>query len=449
MTKRILAGFLAVLIALLVLVVVPLGVKISAQQRDDFHSTALAQAHALATGEEERLGDTSDPADAYRAKTPPVAAGDGVVVLGRDGEVLVRAGRPVPDDVVASARRGAASHLSDAETVLAPIGPSNAPVGTVVLVRDAEPLDHRVHALWLALTLAACVTIAFGAVIAAGLARWIARPLHRLESAATRVGQGDVSARAVVGTGPPEVRAVGTAFDEMAERIAALLANQRAMTADVSHQLRTPLAALQLRLELLADDAPESVGSELLDALREIARLNRLLDGLLAVARAEETTGERAVIDVATVIDERVQMWRPVAEDAGVALAARLEPASARLTTGHLEQVLDNVLANAVDALPPGGHVTVSTKALTGQVVVVVADDGPGMSPAQRLNALQRFEGDAAGRKAGLGLAIVARLVATDHGSVILDETPGGGLTVLIRLPAAFALEARPARAPG
>jgi len=128
-------------------------------------------------------------------------------------------------------------------------------------------------------------------------------------------------------------------------------------------------------------------------------------------------------------------MWQPVAQDAGVTLTTSLEPARTLLTSGHLEQVLDNLVANAVDALPAGGCVTVSTKVLRQQVVVAVADDGPGMPAARRLNALERFESDGAGRKAGLGLAIVARLVATDHGSVALEETPGGGLTALIRLP--------------
>jgi signal transduction histidine kinase len=435
MSKRILAGFLTVLAALLALVVVPLGIKVSAQQHHDFLSTALAQARALASSEEERLGDTSDPADAHRATPPAMVAGDGVVVLGRHGEIVVRAGRPVPDDVIRAARVGTARHLGDAVTVLAGIGPTSGRDGTVVLVRDREPLDRRVHALWLALALAACITIAFGAVTAAGLARWIAHPLRGLESAATRMGHGDVGARATVHSGPPEVRAVGAAFNDMADRIATLLNSQRAMTADVSHQLRTPLSALQLRLELLADEAPDTVATELLDALREIARLNRLLDGLLAVARAEESKGEQMMADVASVVEERVQMWQPVAQDAGVTLTTSLEPARTLLTSGHLEQVLDNLVANAVDALPAGGCVTVSTKVLRQQVVVAVADDGPGMPAARRLNALERFESDGAGRKAGLGLAIVARLVATDHGSVALEETPGGGLTALIRLP--------------
>jgi len=437
MTKRILAGFLGVLVALLVLVVVPLGVKVSSQQRDDFRSNAQADARAIAASEEERLGDAADPADARTAVAPTVAAGEGVVVLGRDGAALLHAGRPVPDSAIRAARAGGRPQVHDAVVVTARIGPARQPDGTVVLIRDAEPLDRRVHALWLALAAAAAVTLALGALTAAGLARWIARPLSALQTATTRMGHGDVVARTNVDSGPPEVRAVAAAFNDMAERLSALLDSQRTMTADVSHQLRTPLAALQLRLELLADESADGTRAELAGALREIERLNRLLDGLLAIARAEEVVAERRVIDVAGLVAERVEMWQPVARDADIELSSALDPATALMTPGHLEQVLDNLLANSIDALPAGGHLTVSLRHDAEEVVVTVTDDGPGMPASRRANALARFEGDGSGRNVGLGLAIVARLIATDHGSVTLDETPGGGLTTVVRLPAA------------
>ena len=446
MTRRILIGFLAVLVALLALVVVPLGVKISNQQRQDFRANAQAEARAVASSEEERLGDTGDPTDARSVTVPPLNAGDGVVILGRTGDVLLRAGRSIPEGVINSARTASEQHLHDALAVTARIGPARSPDGTVVLVRGLEPVDHRVHALWLALALAAGVTLALGVVIAAGLARWIVHPLRGLQNAAARMGHGVIAVRTDEGTGPPEVRALATAFNEMAGRLAALVDSQRTMTADVSHQLRTPLAALQLRLELLADDTTESTRVELMDALREIERLNRLLDGLLAVARAEATEGERTVIDVAEVAASRVQMWHPVAQDAQVTLSSSLGPAPAEVTSGQLEQVLDNLIANSLDALAAGQHVTVSSRVLNGDVVLTVADDGPGMPPGRRETALARFEGDGVGRKAGLGLAIVARLVAADHGSVVLEETPGGGLTAVVRLPAAVSRDAVHAR---
>ena len=436
MTRRIRAGFLGVLLFLLALVVVPLGIKISAQQRDDVRTNARASARVLANAEEERLGDPGDGEDRRGAAAPTVEAGDGLVILGSRGQVLVTNGRRVPTAVLTAIRGGQQPQAQDAVVVSAPIGSASHPDGTVILVRDTEPLEQRVRALWLALAAAAVTTLALGAVIATVLARWIEHPLHELGIAATRMGHGDVSVRTDSTSGPPEVRAVASAFNEMAGRIGALLDSQRTMTADVSHQLRTPLAALQLRLELLADDARGETRSELTDALREIGRLNRLVDGLLAIARAEETAAKPATVDVSEIVTGRVEMWHPLAHERGIALDGNTEPTMARATPGHLEQVLDNLLANALDALSPGDHVTVSVQREPAAVLITVADDGPGMSPSRRATALARYAGDGSGRKAGLGLAIVARLLTTDHGSVVLEETDGGGLTVVIRLPA-------------
>ena len=127
----------------------------------------------------------------------------------------------------------------------------------------------------------------------------------------------------MVDSGPPELRRLGATFNTMAGRLEALVHGNRAVIADVSHQLRTPLAALRLRLDLLAADPdpdPETTGHELAGALEELARLSRLVDGLLAVARAENVVPVPAAVDVAEVARERVVAWHPVADDRGIAL---------------------------------------------------------------------------------------------------------------------------------
>jgi signal transduction histidine kinase len=96
--------------------------------------------------------------------------------------------------------------------------------------------------------------------------------------------------------------------------------------------------------------------------------------------------------------------------------------------------VLDNLIANAMDALSPGDRVDVALQSIKGDVVLKVSDNGPGMSLARRASAFDRFESDQSGRKSGLGLAIVARLLATDGGSIALEETVGGGLTAVVEL---------------
>ena len=137
------------------------------------------------------------------------------------------------------------------------------------------------------------------------------------------------------------------------------------------------------------------------------------------------------------MIRDRAAAWRPVAEERGVDLRPSSHgPVLAMLGEGHLEQVLDNLLANALDAVPAGGHVLVSAVAGEDGARVVVADDGPGMTPRQQEMAFRRFVSSTPGG-AGLGLAIVHRLVTSNGGSAALSDTPGGGLTVTVTLPAA------------
>ena len=436
MTRRILAGFLGVLAAMLLLVVVPLGVRLTSQERSDFVASTKASARSLAAVAEESLGDVTDPADQRRPKLL-VEAGDAAMLLDRAGNVVVTAGRAFPSAAVIRPGNRVTTHVPGSVVVTALVGSAAHPDGRVILVRDAAPLEHREHKLWLLLAAATAVTVAFGLAVASLLARWIGRPLRPLQAAAARLGHGEIAVRAEVGSGPPELRELATTFNEMAARIASLLDRQHNMTADVSHQLRTPLSALRLRLELLADDVPDELRADLADAQRELARLNRLVDGLLAVARAEEVRTMPEPTDIAAVVDERVEMWRPVADDKQIRLSSSTCRDSVAVTPGHLEQILDNLIANSLEALAPGERLDVSAVRENGHVVLTVADNGPGMTAAHRAEAFTRYGGEAAAGRSGLGLAIVSRLVTADHGRIDLDETAGGGLSVVVRLPAA------------
>ncbi len=228
----------------------------------------------------------------------------------------------------------------------------------------------------------------------------------------------------------------------MAARLEALVRGHQATMADVSHQLRTPLAALRLRLDLLAQDSDAEAAAELAGAQDEIARLSRLVNGLLAVARAENVGTRHVTIPVDALIQTRVAAWRPAADERDVRLQADLEPVTARMGEGQLEQILDNLIANALDALPPGGRISISASAAGDKATIVVADNGPGMSPQQQQRAFRRFA-TSNGGGTGLGLAIVDRLTVASGGRASLSDTPGGGLTVTIELPLA-----RPDRGP-
>jgi signal transduction histidine kinase len=321
-------------------------------------------------------------------------------------------------------------------------GQSGPLVGVVIVARSTTSLESNILGLWVILGTISALAVIAAALLALGLARWVSSPLKGLDAAARRLADGDLAIRTVVGSGPPELRRLGRTFNTMAGRLEALVHGNRAAIADVSHQLRTPLAALRLRLDLLAADAAQSdpaTSHELAGALDELARLSRLVDGLLAVARAENVVPVPAAVDIAEVARERVVAWHPVADDRSITLTSTSAggvgvagaPVLAWIGEGHLEQILDNLIANALEALSPGQRVTVITAATPTGARITVRDHGPGMRAEDRDRAFLRF-GTSSPNGTGLGLAIVHRLTTSNGGTASLAETPGSGLTVTL-----------------
>ncbi len=442
MARRIVLTMLALIGALLVTTVVPLGLITTGHERSSFREDTVLFARALAGFAEDRLDGQSRSITLTRALVEAQRAGEQVRVY--DVRRRVISGTGGADLTVPAATLTAALHgrtvvdstADDRLRVLAPVTGDRGGtiVGAVVLSRSTDELEERVSVLWAWLITVGAVGLAAGAVAAIALARWVSRPLSALDGAAQRLGGGALDTRSAAGHGPPEVRRLAQNFNTMAGRLESLVHGNRAAMADVSHQLRTPLAALRLRLDVLSQDTDPATAEELAGAQGEIARLSHLVDGLLAVARAESVVPQPASIQVDEVIRDRVAAWRPVAEEREVELIQTGPgPVYAQAGPGHLEQVLDNLLANALDAVPAGGHVRISALADSAGVTVLVADDGPGMSPRHRDMAFRRFFSATPGG-AGLGLAIVHRLVTANGGSAALSDTPGGGLTVTLRL---------------
>lgn len=452
MIRRIAGTFIALLSALIVLAVVPLGVSIAHNERTNFRFDADSAARVVADAAEEHLSDHHSETQMLAALDAAAARGDCATVYTAAGTVLTSSKcshdfRTASDELVRRVFNG--DHGDNPEEDLTaqegqwlligvPISDSGKVSGAVVFARTMDPADDRVTAMWGWLAVTGMGVLALAAFLSVRLARWITRPLEGLGDAASRLGAGDLSVRANAQNGGPEqVRRLAETFDWMAERIETLVRGHRSWLADVSHQLRTPLTALRLRLDLLAGNvSDEDAAAEFAGAQDEIARLSRLVDGLLAVARAEAAVPQRKPVRIDQVVDERVSAWEPLAAERGVTLLARTEPVTASLGSGDLEQMLDNLVANALDAVAESGHVSVEALREDGRAVVRVVDDGPGLSDERKLAAFHRY-GHPEPRGHGLGLAIVQRLAAANGGDAALRDTPGGGLTAELDLGAA------------
>src|SRR5581483_2356914 len=234
-------------------------------------------------------------------------------------------------------------------------------------------------------------------------------------------GAGELDARAREDDGPPEVRRLAGELNQTTAKLAALITSQEQFVADASHELRTPLTALRLRLE----------NGETEPALDEAERLARLVDELLALARVDVSASPPEAVDLDDVVMGRVELWEPLASERGVRLAASTHGTVVRAGRARVEQVLDNLLSNAIDASPDGASITVSA---AGHEVHVI-DEGPGLTPEQRSRAFDRFWRASASPGSGLGLSIARRMVELDGGQIELRAAATGGVDAVVRYP--------------
>jgi len=386
-----------------------------------------------------------------------------VVVLNQDGRPAISSG-----DVPGAARLNLAEAAVGTQVQAALAGrhpepgPALLPWGEETLIL-AEPvlIDGDVRgvvvtasptasarsnvALWWGFIAAVGVLACVLALLAAlPLVRWILRPVRRLDEATGSLVAAVVSGRDVVrvgdGGGPPELRQLGRSFDRMAGSVAEALAAQRAFVADASHQLRNPLTALKLRLVNLEGQVEPEAEEHREAAVAEAARLNQLLDGLLAMARAEAGAGEPVPTDVAPVVAARVADWSVVARARGVRLWTEGDLDGVRVSSPPrgVDAVLDALLDNALKFTPEDSEVVVSAEVTGGLLRLSVRDDGPGLRAEELERATDRFWRSSAHQNvpgSGLGLAIVARIVTRADGTLELDLPERGGLRVTAGFP--------------
>lgn len=454
MTRRLLFSYVGLALLVLAGLEIPLGYLYARGEESRFAQTIERDATMLAEVTEENIekGNLTELPTIigdYTART-----GGRVVVTDRTGLVLAASGSATPADTDLSAQPDIAAALRNQPTT----GTSTDAYGAAVLyatqpgasgttIRGALRLTYpsamvtdRVHRIWIALTLAgACILAAVG-LVAFTLARWITRPLRTLEHATRQLAVGHLANPPDATTGPPELRSLAASFTRTATRLQHLLDAQHAFASEASHQLKTPLTALRLRLENFEPYLDPRAHSSLDETIEEVERLARMVHGLLALARLENSATTPEPVDLDEVVADRATSWEPFAAEQQVTLAVTGPPTGpVQAIPGALEQIIDNLLANALRVSPPGTTITLARAPGTELHVI---DQGPGMSQAERERAFDRFWRASTSHHdgTGLGLPIVRHLVRASGGEITLHAAPGGGLDAYIRL--------RPAAAP-
>jgi signal transduction histidine kinase len=291
----------------------------------------------------------------------------------------------------------------------------------------ADQLHAGVTRTWGVLAGLGLVLLVLALLVADRLARSLTRPVTELASTAHRLGSGDLSARATP-AGPPEVRDVGLALNQLAGRIGELLAAERETAADLAHRLRTPLTALRLDVESLPAGDRERV-------LDDVDALSRGIDEVIAEARRPVREGLGSGSDATAVVAERVRFWSVLAEEERRDVSVELPDGAlpVRVAAADLAAAVDALLGNVFAHTPEGTGFRVAVRPSdAGGVEVLVADDGPGIPDA--VTALER--GRSAGGSTGLGLDIARRTAEASGGTVQLSSSASGTRVALTLGPA-------------
>lgn len=454
MRNRLLVGFILFAFIVTALLVVPLGLTLQAREGSDTLRTLKRDASALSPLLNDAL-ETHDLrravvlADSYSRSTGRqilVVDGNKFLVATRRSQeqdrTLMKVAHELRGPKLVGTTRGTSqegpqyyvavllSHVTSRVTS------GKRPV--FILTSAVNVADAKIRSNWIRLVLYGLFMLFLACLFGVIISNSLVRPLRRIGLAVEEIGNGSLESRAPVTVGPRELRRLADSINSTASRLINLLEVQRGFVEDASHQLRTPLTALQLHLENLQRGEQMSSGEDLNAVLAEVGRLNRLVDSLLALARNESASPEVITLNVHDAVLERAEMWRPLADELNLRLDTSVGLAERGVVAeGVLEQVLDNLLSNAFDATPSGGSINIESHVSDEGVEVHVIDSGPGLSASERALALQRFwrkrDNNSAG--AGLGLAIVDQLIRLSGGSFELREAPNGGVdaTIILR----------------
>ena len=434
---------------MLVLAVVALEVPLIISMRDrvdaEVESQALSQAEIVAATVEDELSAregldevTERAAEAVRGRVIVVGPGGRLVAdsagderLGIDYSSRPEIQRALAGDSHQQQRR---SDTLDA-TILATAVPvlrtgTAEPVGAVRVTQSVDAVDRATRRATVGLVAIGLLVLVLGLGAGAVIAGQVAGPVRRLDEAARRVAEGDLSARAKV-EGSAEQQRLARTFNDMTGRLERLLASQREFVADASHQLRTPLSGLRLRLEEARAATADATAHEEIDAgLRELDRLSAMVSELLVLSQAGEIDAPAERVDLEDAARRAEARWDGTGAGRVISSGA---PADGFVPPADLDRALDALVENALHY----GNGEVEVRARPGALDVL--DRGPGLSDEDLAAVFERFHRGAAGRAGpvgtGLGLPIARELARRWGGDVTLVNRDGGGARATLEIP--------------
>lgn len=413
---------------------IPLGVGVLqfAMQHERSHLVQVASDVAITVAGDVYDDEAPDPEDLLDVGE----GGDHIdaAVYDEDGELLAGSIAGENEEVLDAAFDGdvRAGNNGDRLVAAAPVTHSDEVIGAVLVDAPRGAVLGQVALVWSGMAALAAVAVTIAWLVGRRQARRLARPLEDLEDSARRLGDGDFSVRSRQ-AGIEEIDSVGIALDITAARLDDLLTGERAFSADASHQLRTPLAGLRLRLEAALERPDQDPRPAIAASLADADRLEATIDELLALARAGQA-GRTGPIDLDALLGELSPEWGARLALHGRDLEVRLDSGAPdpMASTAAVRQVLGVLVDNATTH--GRGTVTVSVREAAGAVAVDVSDEGSGPEEFQSLLSSRRAD-----RRDGhgIGLALARRLAEAGRGRLELAHTSPPVFTLL--LPAADA----------
>lgn len=447
-----LLAFAYILGVVLLALGVPLAVNLNQRATLELETQALVQAGGVANaiGREtlvprnrEQLDLIVGQAAAQVGGRVIVVGSDGILVADSDGtgqlgQMYATPGRPEISAALSgqpeSAIRFSADLGTDLLATAVPIQDEGMNVGAVRITKPMADVRSETRRATVGLIFVGLAGLAAGLLLAFALAGSFARPLGRLAATSRRLGRGDLAARVEGISGAEEIDQLARSFDEMADRLERTVQAQREFVANASHQLRTPLTGMKLRLEsAIAEASSDDLRSTLEAADREVDRLSEIVDRLLLMARQIEE-GQDMVVDLGDAVARAGDRWAERARSVGASLEIQGEGGIAQANPADLDQILDNMIDNAITYAP--GPITLGSGQVDERMFVAVQDQGPGIPEKELGRVTERFyrgRGVPTGGS-GLGLAIARELAEKWGGSLEVHVPDGGGTRVEVLL---------------